>query len=186
MKYILTTLLFLLTCYSKSQKVYELCKGDSIITLTTDHIPGYLTFWGINPNVEILSSNNNELVIYTNTEGIYNITAYYSNDYCKSDLGYYTIKIVTCLESYIWFPNAFTPDSDGINDIFEIKFLYLKEYRLQVYNRWGELIFEGNTNKWDGYYLNRLVPSGVYVFVFTYRDYDNKIKQYKGKITLIN
>ena len=185
MKYILTTLLLFLTCFVKTQVIYEICKGDSIITLYTDYKPGYDVIWAINPSAQILSSNNNEIVILTTQEGIYNISAYYNNQYCKSDLGYYKIKIVNCLESYIWFPNAFTPDGDGLNDVFEIKFLFITDYYLKIYNRWGELLFEGKTNKWDGYYLNKLVPDGVYVFIFTYKDFDNKIKQHIGKITLI-
>jgi gliding motility-associated-like protein len=185
MKYILTILLFLSTYLSNSQVVYELCKGDSIITLYTDYKPNYLVQWFINPNVQILSQDNNEIVIFTNTEGIYKISAYYNNNYCKSDLGYYKIKIVNCLDSYIWFPNAFTPDNDGLNDLFEIKFMYITEYYLEIYNRWGELLFADKTYIWDGYYKDNIVQQDVYVYKFTYRDHNNKYKQQIGKLTLI-
>jgi gliding motility-associated-like protein len=173
------------TYLAKTQAVYELCKGDSIITLYTDYKAGYDVIWGIYPSAQILSNNNNEIVIYAPKEGTYNISAYYNNKYCKSDLSFYVIKIVNCLESYLWFPNAFTPDGDGLNDIFEIKFLFIKDYNLKIYNRWGEILFEDKTNKWNGYYSGKVVPDGVYVYVFTYTDYDGKFKQKFGRITVL-
>ena len=53
----------------------------------------------------------------------------------------------------VWIPNAFTPNNDGLNDIFKITALHASEATLQIYNRWGEQIF--NTGKalqegWDG------------------------------------
>src|SRR5437016_1900588 len=49
-------------------------------------------------------------------------------------------------------PNAFTPNSDGINDTFRVKGENLQDFKMLVYDRWGEVIFEStNPNEgWDG------------------------------------
>lgn len=66
----------------------------------------------------------------------------------------------------IHIPNAFTPNGDGLNDTFGGLGEGLTEYNLQIFNRWGNLIFESNDmkNQWDGNYNNKLAPIGVYVY----------------------
>ncbi len=64
----------------------------------------------------------------------------------------------------VWVPNAFTPNNDGVNDIFRITALHASEATLQIYNRWGEQIF--NTGKalqegWDG---NQAID-GEYLYI---------------------
>jgi gliding motility-associated-like protein len=91
----------------------------------------------------------------------------------------------------VYIPNAFTPNSDGLNDTFypaaSCEFL---DYSLHVYNRWGELIFEGNelNPEWDGYHKGELAPSGIYTYVFTYRlnrGYRNEYKAERGSLMLV-
>lgn len=69
-----------------------------------------------------------------------------------------------CLE----FPTAFTPNGDGINDVFMPRdFCRFETYQLSIYNRWGEELFASNseTEGWDGFYKNRKPLQGVYVYV---------------------
>ena len=56
------------------------------------------------------------------------------------------------------FPNAFTPNGDGINDVF------LKGYNLTVLNRWGQELYSG-LNGWDGTYNGQRVSSGTYFYI---------------------
>lgn len=68
----------------------------------------------------------------------------------------------------IYVPNAFTPDGDGINDVF-LPSLYgftVRDYNLTIWNRWGELIFETNNQSeaWDGSHGGALVHDGVYIW----------------------
>lgn len=70
----------------------------------------------------------------------------------------------------MYIPNAFTPNGDGINDQFGIKGEGIKDYRILVYNRWGEVIFESDTpdKLWDGTYKGQAVQQDTYVYqVFT-------------------
>ena len=184
-KYLLIIIFILFSFFSKSQTVYELCKGDSIITLYTDNFENYLVDWEIRPPVLILKENDNEIIALFNKEGIYNISAFYYNDYCKSEKSYYIIKVINCVESYVWFPSAFTPNGDGINEIFEIIFLQIEPISLEIFNRWGEMIFNSNGYKWDGYYYDKIVKSDIYVYKFSYKELNGRLRTIIGRVSVI-
>lgn len=92
-------------------------------------------------------------------------------------------------KSNIYIPNSFTPNEDLSNDFFqiitqEIQFSY---FEFSIFNRWGNLIFKSNQEnfKWDGKFLNELVPDGVYVWKMNYKTPDNiEIFTQQGTITL--
>ena len=92
----------------------------------------------------------------------------------KSDFfSYWTLS-----ELIFKVPNAFTPDGDGVNDVF------LKGYAIKIINRWGELLYNGSDG-WDGTYKGKKVASGTYFFVATIPDYDKNIKTIKGSVTVV-
>ena len=78
-----------------------------------------------------------------------------------------------------YFPNAFSPNNDGINDYFEYKFKvplvddfneyenssFVKSLNLKIFNRWGNMVFETNDLdfKWDGTHRGEESPQGAYV-----------------------
>jgi gliding motility-associated-like protein len=102
-----------------------------------------------------------------------------------------TIFVNSC--SLIWVPNAFTPNHDGNNDVFLAKAsTSLIQYRLQVFNRWGILLFESENISigWDGKNLKGDdCPSDVYVYLLTWEGYGWDAKdrkgQKKGTVTLL-
>lgn len=78
-------------------------------------------------------------------------------------------------------PNTFTPNGDGINDVWEIK--YLDQYlgcRIEVYTTNGQLIYanDGYTKSWDGTYKGNAMPSGTYYFVIDPKNGRKKIGGY--------
>lgn len=85
------------------------------------------------------------------------------------------------------FPQAFTPNNDGINDIFTGFGTHLTSYKLTIFNRWGEQIFTSNSIRqgWDGRYNNGDAPEGVYVYVASAVDETGKKIQMKGTFQLI-
>ncbi|MBT3208661.1 MAG: T9SS type B sorting domain-containing protein [Bacteroidetes bacterium] len=94
------------------------------------------------------------------------------------------------LQSRISVPNAFTPDYDGLNDIFlpRVLFTDLNNYSFEIYNRWGELIFQTkNTFEgWDGTINNEMAPRGTYIYFIKYTSaFDNKAFEKGGHVTLI-
>lgn len=92
----------------------------------------------------------------------------------------------------LYVPNAFTPDNDGFNDFF---FVYgqdidLNEYVLQIFNRWGEVVFETNDiyQPWDGSFNggDHYVQDGVYVWRIETRSLtSSEKKEYTGFVTLL-
>jgi len=89
---------------------------------------------------------------------------------------------------YDFFPTAFSPNSDGINDCYEVDLPYYVDLELlQIYDRWGTLIFETRINDicWNGKYNNKALSIGVYVFQAVLRDLEDEIHQIRGNITLV-
>ncbi len=102
-----------------------------------------------------------------------------------------TVVNVTVVPSYdIFIPNAFTPNGDGVNDVWQLfgKLLGIKQLEVAVFNRWGEKVFESRDINfaWDGSYKGILQNPGVYVYtaklVWLNNHSDNK---YHGSVTLI-
>ena len=168
--------------------VVELCKGDTIKKFYVEDINYFTTVWDVDPPSIILYQTDSQIILLLNEEGLYNLSVYYTNGDCKTDRDNVEISVVLCLDSYIYIPNAFTPNDDGVNDFFEPKVLYIKEYHLLIFNRWGEEIFESFDSKylWDGKTKNNEgIMDGIYVYKFSYKDSQNKLKQIIGKITLL-
>lgn len=97
----------------------------------------------------------------------------------------------------VTIPNAFTPNPNGgsggsfdpmdlSNDVFYPFIRFVKDFRMRVFNRWGELVFESNdiNQGWDGYYKGHISQQDVYVYQLWVRFVDNKEVQRIGDITL--
>jgi gliding motility-associated-like protein len=66
----------------------------------------------------------------------------------------------------IFLPTAFTPNGDGLNDSFGPIGEGIDQYKLVIFNRWGQVIFQTSNidQKWDGYQNGRKVPNGEYSY----------------------
>lgn len=93
----------------------------------------------------------------------------------------------------LFIPNVFTPgDLEGMNDAFDIDILGEIYYQVRIYNRWGDLVFESETDgegvdeaNWNGMLKNgQKAPSGVYYVIFDYQFYYSKPVRYTGTLTL--
>ena len=87
-------------------------------------------------------------------------------------------------------PNSFTPNGDGLNDEFIPIFNMansVKAYRFEVYNRWGQIVFESNdiTVGWDGKYKGKICQTGTYNWIVYYQDYDKNPYNINGHATLL-
>lgn len=84
-------------------------------------------------------------------------------------------------------PTAFTPNSDGLNDKFGAVAENVKEYKLVVYNRYGEVLFNTNNlnEKWDGTFNGSTVPAGGYMYEIVARSHENESIQKSGKVLVI-
>lgn len=99
-----------------------------------------------------------------------------------------TVVLSFNCDSYINFPSAFSPNADGVNDVFRAKYsLDLVKYNLRIYNRWGELVFETSdvNDGWDGTFNNKPLPLSVYVWYAEYSFRDGKKNSKAGNLTLV-
>jgi gliding motility-associated-like protein len=81
------------------------------------------------------------------------------------------------------FPTAFTPNGDGLNDIFRPKGTFVRSYRLQIYDSKGSLLFESSNMEegWDG----AQAPPGSYLYRAVAEDYLGRQYSFEGVVTLI-
>ncbi|MCB9230088.1 MAG: gliding motility-associated C-terminal domain-containing protein [Bacteroidia bacterium] len=88
----------------------------------------------------------------------------------------------------LYFPNAFTPNNDGINDEFYLPGLFVETFDLQIFDRWGKLIFESRnpTSGWKGTFKNgQNCPEGVYMYTLNAKGYEGTELHRAGSVTLI-
>ncbi len=88
----------------------------------------------------------------------------------------------------IVFPNIFTPNGDGENDIFTFRAERIKEFECAIYNRWGQLVFSWNApvGGWDGRtYAGKESPSGEYLYILHAVDRNGKAIEKKGFVMLM-
>jgi gliding motility-associated-like protein len=88
---------------------------------------------------------------------------------------------------FIFIPNAFSPNGDGVNDKFEIKGTGVQEFELQIFDRWGGRLLSLNdfTTDWDGNVGGNSLAQGIYIYHLRVKSPSGKTKEYTGDITLI-
>ena len=87
-----------------------------------------------------------------------------------------------------FIPNAFTPNNDGMNDEFLVYGQSLQTVSIEVFDRWGEKVYESGDARhsgWDGTYHNKPMMTGVYVYVCRIETLAGKRYIVKGDVTLI-
>lgn len=85
-------------------------------------------------------------------------------------------------------PNSFTPNGDGLNDMFRVKFVYAtKDFRFSVFNRYGQKIFETTdmNRGWDGTVKSVKQETGAYVWMIKILSRDGVMQTSSGTVILI-
>jgi gliding motility-associated-like protein len=104
-------------------------------------------------------------------------------------LNYDTVTVKVEVKTLLLVPNAFTPNQDGLNDVFRIiKTLNIAEVLdVFVFNRWGQKVFEGqnSTAFWDGTFKGKVQDLGVYVYVIRAITRDGDEITETGNVTLL-
>ncbi|MGZ3899923.1 MAG: T9SS type B sorting domain-containing protein, partial [Bacteroidia bacterium] len=124
------------------------------------------------PNSQIMATRN----------GCYTVQA--TNNYgCKA---YDEVCIEVTTEFGVYIPNAFTPNNDGLNDVFFVYGYSIKDVTMDIFDRWGEHLFNSKdqTVGWDGNYKGSLCKTDVYVYKVSYKGL-NGVRYFKtGHVTL--
>ena len=97
----------------------------------------------------------------------------------------FTLFVGEPLDLYV--PNAFTPNGDGQNDVFEVYGVGISQVDLTVYNRWGQEIFKASSNRpqWDGMYKGKMQPPGTYSYLVEVWFLGDHVVKQKGSVALI-
>jgi gliding motility-associated-like protein len=100
-----------------------------------------------------------------------------------------TIKVtpIVCDMPFVFIPNSFTPNGDGVNDVLYVRSDILDECHLVIYDRWGEKVFEtfDQAIGWDGTFKQKDCQRGTYDYYFKGRCKDGDELEQKGNVTLI-
>ena len=126
-----------------------------------------------NPTYEYSDTGNYEITLYaTRTNG------------CMDSM---KKKVEVIAEPYLYVPNAFTPDGDGLNDNFAVEARNVYDFKVRVYNRWGETLFKSTDQdfKWDGTYKGKPVPLESYLYLVTAKGYQGEFLRRSGTLTIV-
>jgi gliding motility-associated-like protein len=110
-----------------------------------------------------------------------------NNQFNCPDTAYRFLTVGAAVRLYI--PNAFSPGIDNINNTFRPEGIMhsLKSFRMEIYNRWGELLYlSDDINKpWTGIYLGEIVQEGNYMYVIYIKDQHRTDHKYKGMVMVL-
>lgn len=127
------------------------------------------------------NSNLNQLPQY-----IYRITAHERGN---NDSTTFSVSNESEVEgaSSLFVSNAFTPDGDGINDEFTPRGLFIDEFHMEIFNRWGALIYETDemSEGWDGTHEGRNCQMDAYIYIIRAIGIDGEHHNKKGNVTLL-
>jgi gliding motility-associated-like protein len=162
-----------------------LCVNDRpIIPVNLDAGPGDFTyFW---PQL-----NSRERTVQVTQPGIYDVILTNRAGCTKTE----KITVLERCDARVFVPDAFSPNQTGpeANNVLRIFGDYITDSRIEIYNRWGEVVFAADNilesgNYWDGTYLGQPAPVGTYAWKITYksRDYpEREAKVIRGGVLLI-
>ena len=155
---------------------------DPVFSLT-DLSTANVVAWNWNFGNGQQSWEQNPVSAYSDT-GSYVIELIVETPYGCFDTVSYTVQVEPNFTFHI--PNSFTPNGDGVNDYFFGIGEYIKNYRMEIYDRWGELIFLSSNMEysWDGRYKGKDVQQGQYVSKFYVTDWANEGHEYIGSVRL--
>ena len=101
--------------------------------------------------------------------GNFPISLYINDDHGCSDS--FTQNVCVNIFSQINAPTAFSPNFDGVNDVFSLKTIGTANETFMIFNRWGNLLYQSNDAEnlgWNGFYNNEVMPIGEYVWELQY------------------
>ncbi|MFM1876495.1 MAG: hypothetical protein RL266_2232 [Bacteroidota bacterium] len=117
-------------------------------------------------------------------EGDYTVTLVATNGICTSSTSQ---RVHIDPETFVYIPNAFSPNGDGLNDTFIPQGIGIERFNMAIYDRWGkELYFTNSIDEpWRGWYNGLELPNDSYVYRIEILDVKEEIKTYCGSVNLV-
>ena len=155
--------------------------GDTTICLGNTLLLDATIPWGVS---YVWEDGTIGAVRHIESEGLYWIVA--SNP-CVTVIDSIFVNFDDC-GPVLFIPNTFSPNSDGLNDVFEIGAIKnISKLNIMIFNRWGQKLFESNSAnfEWNGKYNGKECPEGVYYWVINYEDIFGKSHEANGTVSLL-
>ncbi len=162
---------------------------DPLVTFTDASHNGNIVSWNwfFTNTAQSTSNQQNPTFMYTEP-GIYAVALVVKSDIGCTDT---IVKSIVVSEDYgIYVPNVFTPNGDGLNDVFQPKGFGIVKYELQIFDRWGERVFytKNFEEGWDGKFQGRggdICAEGSFTWLINVTNVFGKAHEIKGHVTLI-
>ncbi len=139
---------------------------------------------GINSAAFRWQDGSSESQLTVANEGIYYVAA---TTECETLYDSITIRLMDC-GCELFLPKAFTPNNDGINDVFRPRSdCSISGLEIKIFNRWGETVFRGSqeNSAWNGKFKGRNCPAEVYAYIAWYNTESRRRIMKSGNVSLI-
>lgn len=122
---------------------------------------------------------------YYATDSTYTVTLISENQNGCRDTANQVLEIIP--DFYFYFPNSFTPNKNDKNEIYTGYGSGIKSYRMRIFNRWGQMVFESNDMLvgWDGNYKGGPAERESYVCVFDLESFSGKKTRRMGNVNVM-
>ena len=149
-----------------------------------DNSFGYIDHWFWDFGDGTSSDLANNIHTYSDT-GAYQIILTVTTDHGCVDSTFG--EVIVTPDNTLFIPNAFTPNHDGHNDVFTAYGTNIIEFHMDIYTRWGELIFttDNISQGWDGTFKGDIVQTGVYNLIIRYKDINGNKHSHYGRVSVL-
>ncbi len=165
------------------QCIYSNNANIQIINLSEGGTKGNWDF-GDNIKLNYVATDNPSHSYLGDTDN-YTIRLYIENDGgCKDS---FSLNICVLDTVTLFIPTGFSPNDDETNDVFKIESSALSQANLQIFNRWGEMVYETDKPNigWDGKYKGEFCPNDYYVYIIKYKGKKTPWRYQRGYFYLI-
>lgn len=147
----------------------------------------YMIRYESDPQITFTQAGTDSIALYaTFTKGVH--TLEFKRDYWGPN-GQDMPLTIMASESDLTFPNAFSPNGDGINDTYKPKtYQSIVEFKAIIFSRWGQKLYEWDSvsgDGWDGTYNGKPVKQGVYYALIKAKGADGRKFEYKKDVNLL-
>ena len=173
-------------------EVYELPDAESVFNLEICPDSSLILSAVQNASSYTWNTGATTSTITVNQIGFYQVE--YTIGHCTLIDSFYVSQGLNCIpdtnpptEQTLFIPSSFTPNSDGINDVFSIYGIGISKITVLIFNRWGEVIYESKdvAFRWDGTMRGQTIKSDVYVYRIQFENTNGFNETVIGRITLL-
>jgi gliding motility-associated-like protein len=153
---------------------------------TTNNNPDIRSHWNFGNGLDSVTPKLTPVSMLYQQPGTYTVTLWTSAGVCLDSA---SLVVNVEMPSSLRVPDVFSPNGDGVNDIFFVKLSGLRSMLFRVFDRWGHLVYELDNAagiEWNGKNQSgKEVSEGVYFYTVVARGNDGKEFNLKGTITLV-